>query len=221
MLHNPNFGVEMRNLQDPDNAKLAFVETSWSEASNTIAVGDGQSVLADRIVRPEIPKLPAKPTAAEQAAQAAALAAEATAQVVVKVLNFEAAQETFALLTLRRGALVAGTANQFILNPLQRDVSRKAGANVRSDLVLADFHGGEKIEQDLEAPVEMLFINSAGQLVVQNSVQDEIWVKAVNMMQELFAKRDEQAAPKDDGMGDAQDPAKLLEKAGAGGAAGR
>jgi len=214
MLRNPNFGVKERDLQDPAWAKDPWLTTAWSEASNTVAVPDGQSVLAGGIIRPEPPEAPVAGRAAPPGQPSLT---EVMARVVVKVLNFEAAQETFAVLTLRRGALVAGTADQFILNPLRRDVARKENANIHTDLVLADFHGGEKIEEGLEAPVEMLFINAAGQLVVQNSVQDEIWVKAVHKIQELFA---EKAAPMEGEMGDPRDPANVLQKA-AEGPAGR
>ncbi|MCE9555018.1 MAG: hypothetical protein K8T91_16815, partial [Planctomycetes bacterium] len=189
MLRNPNFQIPAKNLQDPKLADNAWLTTGWSEASNTVAVPDGQSVMADTIVRPAPPTAAAagpRPNAGQPAPQSAAEMAEATAQVVVKILNFDAAQETFAVLNLRRGALVAGTTRQIILNALRREVAKQGDANIRTDLVLADFRGGEKIEEGLETPAEMLFIDAAGQLVVQNSVQDETWVHAVHELLKLF-----------------------------------
>lgn len=186
MMRNPNFQIPARNLQDPKLASDPWLMTAWSDASNTVAVPDGQSVLADTVVRPSAPAPAAAGAPRPNAATAASEVAEATARVVVKILNFDAAQETFAILNLRRGALAAGSARQIILNPLRREVAQKSNANIRTDLVLADFRGGEKLEEGLEAPAEMLFIDTAGQLVAQNSVQDETWVKAVHELMKLF-----------------------------------
>lgn len=185
MMRNPNFQIPARNLEDPKLASEAWLTTAWSEASNTVAVPDGQSVLADTVVRPA-PAAPAVPGAPRPNPAEPAAAVEATARIVVKILNFNAAQETFAILTLRRGALAAGIARQIILNPLRPEVAKQEDANIRTDLVLADFRGGEKIEEGLDAPSEMLFIDAAGQLVIQNSVQDETWVKAVHELMKLF-----------------------------------
>ena len=212
MLRNPNFQIPAKNLQDPKLATNGWLMTAWSTASNTVAVPDGQSVMADTVVHPDPPPPIAaggpRLNAAQLAAQAAAETAETTARVVVKILNFDSAQETFAILKLRRGALAAGTARQIILNSLRHEVAKKDGANIHTDLVLADFRGGEKIAEGLEAPAEMLFIDAAGQLVVQNSVQDETWVRAVHELLKLFdaaapaadpmAKAAEAADPKND-----------------------
>ena len=131
------------------------------------------------------------------------------ARVVIKVLNFDAGQETFAALNLRRGALAAGSALQIVLDPLRRTVGRQNDATLQTDLVLADFQGGEKLEEGLEAPAEMLFIDASGQLVVQNSVQDELWVRAVRRLQELMEAA---AAPPIEGMGQATPAVDLLKE---------
>jgi hypothetical protein len=182
MLRNPNFEMAPMNLQDPKVATSKLLNSPFSELSNVVAVPQGQSVLADTVVRPEPPAAPAAP----MGGRPPAAPLDSMASVVVKILNFDAAQLTFAALNLRRGAMVAGNAAQIIVDPIARTVARSDKSEVKTDLVLADFHGGEPLDEGLEAPAEVLFIDAAGQLVVQNSVNDELWVTAVREFKGLL-----------------------------------
>jgi hypothetical protein len=150
-----------------------YVFTDWSEPSPIASVPQ-----AGRVFVAE-----AKPSSAN-------VGSEPEARLLVKTLDKAQLAEAALGSWFTRGAVInqMATKAQIIwsqaINPGEEEQSESPDFNFVTGLTLLDFRGGEELNKnrDLKAPASVLFMDSAGKLILKNELDDVQTVREYDYM---------------------------------------
>ena len=139
--------------------------TDWSETSSVIRVPSAQSLLAGQV------------TSAGHARRGNITFTNPRREPSVKVLvlqfDKEKAADVPAEIELYRGSQANAVTDVEYLRPTEFDLEKLTGYNVQSDAIVLDMLGGDRIGGlDLTTPGEMLVLDSQGNLVMHNEMDD-------------------------------------------------
>jgi hypothetical protein len=157
---NPNFGVAIRHLKNPEAPRPQMRTTDqWSEPSEVVTVPNGNGVLAGGV----------KPQPRNSDPQKAKLLLTA----IDKENGIEAAIEQ----EFERGA-VANVMGRTVKarDPRNEQIVEREGIDFKSDAIVLDIYGGraltKKRDSLLASPVDVLLMDASGHLIVRSELDD-------------------------------------------------
>ena len=177
-LRNPNFGVPAKYLKDPAAKPTETLETAWSDPSPTAAVPNGYGVLAGG---------PGEHWKSY----------EPSASLMVTSLEVEEGLEAATQFQVWRGSVAnSAAATSFAIDPRDNAISELVNRNFKSDSVVVDINGGRplsnKPKSTLASPIEVLVLDSEGNLQVRRELADHSQVDArTPHIEEAESKKDE------------------------------
>jgi hypothetical protein len=164
VLANPNHGVAVKYLKNPAAKQAEYVYTAPSNATPVVAIPDGYGVLA------------ATPTEKIRSS-------DPDAQMVVTAINPDKGTEAAAKFTAARGSVanLSGVKTN-VFDPRDNMIETVESANLHAGIVILDIRGGQvaskKSTSDVLGPVEVLVVDSKGNLTVRSDLDDQAKVES-------------------------------------------
>ncbi len=160
--------VVVRRQQNPSKN---FIETPWSEASSTINVPAGRTVLAGSVEQPRMVAI----TAGNRRIRLARRPGdEPQATVMAVVFDRDRAMDVPAEVRVRRGSVINGQFTTEAVDPAKANIVELEDYALTTNAIVLDIAGGESLDStgQLRSPGQILLMNNQGELVFHNQVAD-------------------------------------------------